>query len=336
MKTRNFLEKKRSGVILRSLLALCIFTIVAGCKKDPIDLPQPPPSDSLILKLSLNGVQVLNTYSLEIGNGDKVCLVWEYTGKTPFQILMNGQHFSERLKGDTSVTVSESLIFRFTVQGNLLSQQINVSLKIENVLPTITSFTSSKDTIAVGDSVVLTLRYSNGDTNSITSNSIPTLISLNNDSVVSLTVFPTVNTRYTATVWNKYGSASAFLDVIVTEPPLPTNIDIVSAHPWSIKSPYLRKCSLENSWDTISINDQGWLDEKNFFYSDYTEKTYRYGEVVLNTTFLITEDSLFWGNGPYHIDVLNDTLMIITHQIPSFVCSSGFVFTQSTYVPSVP
>ena len=202
---------------LFTVLILSFLLGVAGCKKDDPVPPDPPtPSDST-LTVTLNGVKVAGIYAVQFEAENLIILKWNYTGKV-ITVLRDGNFFSNKTVGDTTMRLENSMTFTFLdTNGNPLPPKIGISIKTEIVLPQIISFTASASSVTRGDSVILSLIYSNGDTNLITSSPL-VLKSLSTDSVRNLVDYPMVSTRYTAVVWNQYGSDTATVDVVVTEP----------------------------------------------------------------------------------------------------------------------
>lgn len=308
---------------------LSFLLVVAGCKKDdPVKPDLPTPSDST-LAVTLNGVKVSGIYAVQFEAENLIILKWNYSGKV-ITVLKDGVFFSNKTVGDTTMKLENSMTFTFRdANGKELPPKIGISIKTEIILPQIISFTASSYSILRGDSVVLSLIYSNGDTNLITSSPL-VLKSLSTDSVRSLTDFPVFSTRYTAVVWNQYGSDTATVDVVVTEPTPPTNMDYISAHPWTMES-CLYKYYEGDPWIIGGII----AGEKNVFHSSNTWEIFSASNILIgNGTFFINETILDWGGNVYKIIELNDTIMTIKHKVVCYSgCPTDSVITQTTYRP---
>ena len=319
---------KKIGFLLLGLFLLFVFMMfIAGCKKDSKVTPQPPPPvvDTVTLTAFANAQMITNStsYAIEILKGDTLHLSWNYTGEIPFEIKLNGEHFSSDVFGRIDVQVNSDLLFTFLIKGT--EQKAKIAITAKASPKPIISVNAVPFHVQFHGVSVITVSSAYGD--SITSDQ---------PGVHGPGSFPTPALDKTVTyhykIWGKGGTAVDSAKITVDPAPI-QNLLFITAHPWRIKGS-LRKCNESDAWDTLTPS-QEYMDEVNYFYTDLTAKTYLYGVWIDGPwPFVITADSLHWGNGPYKIIILNDTVMVIKHQIPSSVCSSGFVITQDTYIPA--
>jgi hypothetical protein len=278
---------------MKLLFVFVLFTILVAtesCKKeDSSGTQNPPPPKTSSLKVTLNGMQVVNKFSLQVYSGDTIILTWNYIGSSTFMVLANGVPFSDQHYGDTSLTVTGSLSFNFTVQGVFQAQQVIVTLKPEFPLPVI-SITADTNVVYDGTATVSwniqysNARYLNGEP--ISAIGSMQLFSLQKDTTLYFSAS------------NLNGASFVYREVIihVGDPPPPTTLDTLQAGRW-----YMKVWKIDGQ--NVPIPDCE-KDDYIIFFPDMIYEAHR------NTIKCDPKEDELKGRVDYSLYTLNDTLRL--------------------------
>ena len=99
-----------------TFFSLVVLLTMLGCKKDDTTSVNPQTVDTGTFKAYINNVQVNSIYTVEILTGDTVRIGWNYTGKSSFEIKLNGEPFSSNVTGQVNIPVTSNLTFIFLIQ----------------------------------------------------------------------------------------------------------------------------------------------------------------------------------------------------------------------------
>jgi hypothetical protein len=309
-----------------SLLFACglFLSLISGCKKDPIVPPDPPaPIDSL---------KVYSAYlSCDTAVQNSAVIVsWNSNADTVI-ILVNGEKILTAVVpiGSKSLIVTQKGTNAIDVKflKNFQLKLRNLSVYVTEVIlppppPTVSVMASPTHLPLGGGSASLTVSGTSCD--SIIS---PEILEVKGPGVYMVNVLKTTTFHFIGYGPGGIATDSAIVEVITQAQ---INLGFITAYPCRVVNA-LRRCTENDPWGNF-VPSQAWLDEVNYFYPNLYTETYRYGTLIGSGYYLITADSLYWGYGPYHIDVLNSDTMTITHPIPSGVCPGGSVIMRCTYV----
>jgi len=324
MKTRNFLGKKRSGVILRSLLALCIFTIVAGCKKDSEVVPK---EEEPIVSLSPLG-QV--TYE-----GTPILVTWSVVGKvSSFLVKKNGAFFSDSLVGSFLVSApTENQKFEIEAVSEsweAIHRQLEIIIPGQQPLPEF-EYAYTKGSIL----------YDTEDTifwSAKNATKVFYIFPDGNKMLLPVKGFLAMGKLKKDTIYHPLEAqgvggtiVSSELKTIVAPP---TFMDRITVSPLSVDSSHVSCTGEDGTWE-LAYTTQKDRDTRYVFQRNGTWIAYRYGVMVNYDLFSISEvDSIFvFGGRVCKILSFENGVMITTSQVSSFGCPGNIGFVKEFYLP---
>ena len=322
MKAIDLLGEKRSGTVLSSLLALCIFFFfLTGCKKD---VPEP---EDIIPPVTLLEASVLPIPDT-VPKGSSVYIQWTSNAKS-LEIAINGepQPLFEGV-GKKLFVIKVNSSFRFTFTGEkttplVLTETRNIiaaEVIIPHPKPTVT-LTAPLIT-EFGTSVSIKLETT--DANSVIS-SLPGVSGTFGN-------FPTPQLQETTTyTFAAYGEGGVTVDSITiqVEPKKNPFYGYIQAFPWRVIKAEYRY--LEGTIWFDGDPSAAILSRKNVFLENLNYEVYQFG-ILINwgNQYSISDSILIWGGWENKIDTLNQNRMVLEY-ISCTLAGTDCLMNRVTY-----
>lgn len=323
MKAVTLLGEKRSGVVLRSLLALCILVFITGCKKDypePV-IPNPPAT------LTFNVTPNKDT----VKKGDSVLVTWTSKNAKICTASLNGVKQTLEVNGSKYFPITQNTFFEwtFTSEGTETKSSETKTFTFTVFVsddtkpaPTLT-LTSTPNRTEIGGSVTINIVATNYT--SVSSVDIPGVTGPGQYEVSNLTE----TTTFHAEAIGEGGTVSKTITITVDPIVLPSKTDLLVFDRWYEDTVWYKNAEAD-PWEFLVLSNSEWIS----YHTDGTVNRYEPPNIIISYGAWWWSPGEVYLMGAYTNTVvrLDSTTLIIMRNEDCPSCPLGYKIVMRKFI----